>query len=396
MEEELVLRIDALAAGGDGVGRGPDGRVVFVPFTAPGDLVRVRLEQRRRRFARARLLEIVEASGARVDPRCPAFGECGGCTWQHVEYAAQAEAKRAIVADALERIGGLTVPEVRLVPSPRPYAYRMRARLQVEAGRVGYRRRASHRLRAVEACPVLLPALEAELARLAASPPSDGGWELACAGGRVRAAALDDPSATRAGRLALDVAGETLGVSPGVFTQAHALLLETLVERVVAAAGAGRLVVELFAGAGLFTLPLARRFTQVVAVEGSAPAARDLRENLAAAGLAGVEVVSQRVERASARLGGLEPEAVVLDPPRSGLPGGGVALLLRLAAARIAYLSCDPATLARDLRGLCSGGYRLLRVEAFDLFPQTPHVEALATLERRPPAGRPPQGDGLS
>ncbi|MDJ0850777.1 MAG: class I SAM-dependent RNA methyltransferase [Myxococcota bacterium] len=383
--EGPVLRIESLAAGGDGVARAPDGRVVFVPFSAPGDRVRVRFEEQRRRFARARVTELVEASPARVEPRCPAFGECGGCSWQHVAYSAQAEAKRGIVVDALERIGGLEVPQVELVPCPSPYAYRMRARLLAEGGRVGYRRRASHALRAVDACPVLVPALEAELARLASRPPpGDGEWELACAGDRVRAVPLDGRSRD-AGSLTLEVAGERLRVSPGVFAQANALLLEPLVERVMTAVGSGTLAVELFAGAGLFTLPLARRFARVLAVEGFEPAASDLRANLAAAGLASAEVVGRRVEEAAPSLVGLSPEVVLLDPPRTGLPAGGVALLVGLAASRVAYLSCDPATLARDLRELCPQGYRLAGVEVFDLFPQTPHVEALATLQRSSP-----------
>jgi 23S rRNA (uracil1939-C5)-methyltransferase len=384
--EEVVLRIDSLAAGGDGVGRAPDGRVVFVPLCAPGDRVRVRLEESRARFARGRVLELLEPGPSRTEPGCPAFGRCGGCAWQHVDYGAQLAAKQRIASDALARIGGLALPEpLGVLPSPRPYGYRLRARLRVEGGLVGYRERGSHALCAVSQCPILLPELERRLAELAASPPAQGGeWELACAGGRTRAAPLAERGSAPA--LALEVAGERVGFSPGVFAQANALLLEPLVARVREAAGAGRLALELFAGSGLFTLPLARRFARVVAVESQRAAVRDLRANLAAAGLRHVEVVARRVEDAGPALAGLAPEVVLLDPPRAGLPRGAVDLLARLAPARIAYLSCDPATLARDLRRLLGRGYRLRHAEGFDLFPQTPHIEVLALLERAPQA----------
>jgi 23S rRNA (uracil1939-C5)-methyltransferase len=177
------------------------------------------------------------------------------------------------------------------------------------------------------------------------------------------------------------VGGERIGFSPGVFAQSNAWLLETLVEQVTASAGSGALALELFAGAGFLTLRLARRFGRVVAVEASAAAARDLRANLRDADLAGAEVHERRVELSAALFRHLTPDVVVLDPPRTGLPAGAVAALADVAARRIVYLSCDPATLARDLAGFRERGYRLRRVEGFDLFPQTPHVEALAVLE---------------
>jgi 23S rRNA (uracil1939-C5)-methyltransferase len=390
--EELVLAIDSLAAGGDGVARSPDGRVVFVPYTAPGDRVRACVEKQSARFARARVVELLAPGAARVEPRCAVFGRCGGCAWQHVDYPAQVEAKRRILADALTRIGGVALDELPpFTACPRPYGYRLRARLLVEGGRVGFRRRASHALCAVGSCPVLLPELEARLAELAERPPSrDGEWELGCAGGEVRLAPLGRSQARSepqgAAPLELEVAGERVRFSPGAFAQANALLLEPLVEGVVRAVGAGEELVELFAGSGLFTLPLARRFTQVVAVEADPAAAGDLRANLAAAGLSRVQVLRRRVEEAGPELAGRCPEALLLDPPRAGLAAGGVALLARLAPRRIVYLSCDPATLARDVGALRGHGYGLTRVEGFDLFPQTPHVEALAVLS---PAGVP-------
>jgi 23S rRNA (uracil1939-C5)-methyltransferase len=379
--KQALVRIDALAAGGDGVGRAPDGRVVFVPLAAPGDRVSVRICQERARFVRGRIEKLLEPGDTRGDPRCPVFGRCGGCTWQHVRYEAQLEAKSKILGDALIRIGGCArVDPVPVVASPSRYAYRDRTRVRVEAGRVGYRCRGSHALCPVSSCPVLVPQLHALLQGLGAQPPRlDGEWELAFGSGRARAVPLPSPQGGE--RLVVEVGGERIGFSPGVFAQSNAWLLETLIERVTDSAGSGTLALELFAGAGFLSLPLARRFRRVVAVEASAAAARDLRANLREADLGSVEVHEQRVERSAALFRHLTPDVVVLDPPRTGLPPGSVAALADLAVPRIVYLSCDPATLARDLAGFRERGYRLRRVEGFDLFPQTPHVEVLALLE---------------
>jgi 23S rRNA (uracil1939-C5)-methyltransferase len=378
------------------VGHLPDGRVVFVPFTAPGDRVRVRVVESRARFARAGVEELLEAGPARVSPVCPAFGSCGGCAWQHLDYATQLEAKRSILVEALRRIGGIREPgPVRVVPSPSEYAYRGRARVRVEAGRVGYLRRRSHALCAVSRCPVLVPPLEDRLRELAAHPPAqDGEWELACGADGVRAAPL---ASERVPRSVLEVAGRRIGVSSGVFAQSNALLLDALAALVWEAAGGGGVAVELYAGAGFLTAGLAQRFERVVAVEGDPAAVDDLRANLSGAGPGRVEVLGESVERALGRLAGLRPDALVLDPPRSGLARGAASELAAVEAARIVYLSCDPATLARDLAEPCGRGYRLRGALGIDLFPQTPHLEALATLEREGlRGGRAPERPGAA
>ena len=380
--ETVELQIDDLAAGGDGVGRGPDGRVIFVPFTAPGDRVRVRMTQSHARFAHARVLALLEPGRERVDPVCPVFGSCGGCAWQHVAYPTQLAAKARILEDALRRIGGVEPPgKVVVEPSPSAYDYRSRTRVLVQAGRVGYRRRRSHAVCATDRCPVLLPALDEKLHELAHQPPpGDGEWELAWGDGQARAASLAAPSDER---IFLEVAGERVGISPGVFAQSNALLLPALAARLLALAGAGGEALELYAGAGCFTLPLARRFERLVALEASPVAVRDLHANLRDAGIGSARVLGDTLENAleSGALEALAPEALVLDPPRAGLPEGAVRALARLAPARVVYLSCDPATLARDVALWVAQGYALRSLEGFDLFPQTPHVEALALLE---------------
>jgi 23S rRNA (uracil1939-C5)-methyltransferase len=382
----IELRIDALAAGGDGVGRDADGRVVFVPFAAPGDRLRVRVVESHPRFARGEIEAVVEPGASRVEPVCGVFGRCGGCSWQHVAYAEQVAAKRAILADALARIGGLEVPPVDFVASPEPYRYRGRARLLVVGGRAGFRERRSHALCAVTTCPLLAPPLDAALAAL--RPDADGEWELALGSdGTARAADLgSDPES---GRVAIEAVGERIEISAGVFAQANALLYDALARCVVDAAGAGREALELFAGAGFFTLALARRFERLAAVESDARAVADLGRNLGAAGLRHVRVIEARSEVVLADLQALRlaPEVIVLDPPRGGVGAAASRDLARSAARRVVHVSCDPATLARDLRELVQRGFALERAVGFDLFPQTPHVEAVAVLSRAPRSG---------
>ncbi len=376
------VRIRGLGSGGEGVATARDGRVLFVPGTAPGDLARVEVVEERRRFGRGRLLALLEPGPDRVEPRCPAFLRCGGCAWQHLRYGAQVAAKGRLLRDALERIGGFRLerdPPVHA--SPAPYGWRVRARVVADRGRPAFRARGSRRPVPVDGCPVLVPELDRRLRELAAEaalPP--GEHELvAGAGGSVRVV----PLASGGERLRLGVEPVDLEISPGVFAQAHAGLSGRLVEEVVRAAGRGRAVVELYAGAGLFTAGLAGNFDRLVAVEGDPAAAADLRRNLARAGARGVRVLAAAVEDALPELGGWHFDCAVLDPPRSGLGPAAREGLLALAPPRIVYVSCHAAALARDLRALAeAGGYRLQELAGFDLFPQTPHLEALALLRR--------------
>ncbi len=384
---EETVEITALAAGGEGVAREASGRVLFVRGAAPGDLVRARVVEPHKRFARAEIVELVRASPTRVAPKCPVHGECGGCGWQHVAYPAQLEAKRAMLREALARVAGLTPPEpLEVVPSPEPYGTRTRARLLFREGRVGYRRAGSHALVATDRCPILAPALEGALAGIAAQPPRGEG-ELDLAVGDDGAVSVEG---ARVGGFAarpieLTTEGGGIRVAPRGFFQAHATLRRALAAAVLAHAGRGARALELHAGAGFFTLGLAARFEEVIAVESEPRAVADLRANLARAQRANVRVIASRAARAlaGADLARFAPEVAVLDPPRTGIGQSEAAALARLRARRIVYVSCDPATLARDLRALAASGYALAHCRGFDLFPQTPHLEALAMLELR-------------
>jgi 23S rRNA (uracil1939-C5)-methyltransferase len=376
--------VERLAAGGDGVGRAPDGRVTFVPFSAPGDRVRVRISAAHRRYLRASLIEVVSPGPGRVEPVCPVFGSCGGCCWQHIRYDAQLEAKGRILRDALVRIGKLDgVPDqIEMRASPEFYGYRSRARVLVEEDGVGFRRRDSRDVCATARCPILVPALDAALLELSRDPrAAHGDWELTA--GDSGEISLQTPDGRTLGekRICIRLGGDAISSSAGVFCQANATLRPALADAVHGAAGDGELALELFAGSGLLTVGLARSFRRVVAIESDPRAALDLEENRRTADLAGVEVHGLPVEQAllDPRLRSLRPDVVVLDPPRTGLPRG---VASALDTARLVYLSCDPATLARDLASFAERGFRLVRVTGFDLFPQTAHVEALAVAER--------------
>jgi 23S rRNA (uracil1939-C5)-methyltransferase len=386
--ETVELEIRSLAAGGEGVARAPDGRVVFVRGAAPGDVVRARVVALHKRFARAEIEEIVRAGAVRVEPACAVHGACGGCGWQHVAYEAQLAAKREILTDALRRLAGLTVlPEpLDVVPSPTPYATRSRARLLFRKGRVGYRRGHSHELCATDRCPVLAPALEDALGAIAAHPPAGGGeLTLALGDDGVVSVAGASVRGASARPVAIETAAGEMRVSPRGFFQAHQTLRSALAREVLTQAGRAPAGVELHAGAGFFTLPLSEQMGELIAVEGDPRAAVDLRENLARAVRKNVRVLEQPLGRALAggELARLAPRVIVLDPPRSGLGESDAAALAGLRARRLVYVSCDPATLARDLRVLgAGGGYALTACRGFDMFPQTPHLEVVAVLEQ--------------
>lgn len=423
--ETKCVRVVDLVAGGDGLGRLGDGRVVFIEGGVPGDEVELADLVVRKRLARARIGRLVVASPDRVEPRCPHFGRCGGCRWQHVSYSAQLDAKRSIVRDALARIGGIEIEaEVDLVASPDPYRYRARARVVEEGGRVGFRQRGTNELEAIHECPILTATAESRLEELCAAAAireknaaetksdrrsgaadKDLEWEILSDGGD--AAELHQVGA-RSGEgraIEISVLGESLRASPGSFIQGNALLWDALATEVrdqalAAAASAEAAVkrgpgekdrraratrmVELYAGIGFFTVPLVRAGFSGVAVESGRSAVRDLRANLKKAGFAQrIEVLASRVERRSDwKRHFAAAELLVVDPPRIGLEQKVRDAIADYGPRGVIYVSCDPATLARDLRVLAEAGYRLAGLRAFDLFPQTPHVEVVARLER--------------
>jgi tRNA/tmRNA/rRNA uracil-C5-methylase (TrmA/RlmC/RlmD family) len=411
----VALDVERLTFGPDALAR-HDGQVVFVGPAAPGDRVVADVVERRRGFLRARVRDVLAAGPDRVAPPCAWVDACGGCPWQHVALAAQRAAKTAVVAEQLARLAGLA--DVRVLPilaAPADLGYRGRVALTVEGRRVGYRGARSHRLVDVDACAVAEPALSAHLAVVRGwvatlrTPPER--VELAVAPGGValvaharRAPAAADVAATA--RLLRDVAsvrgavllgggartvvgdptlhvaleeGLALEVPADAFTQpnpaANRLLVATAMAYAAVAPGARAL--DLYCGAGNFTLPLARRGAHVLGVERAPVAVAAARANVARLGLADVELAAGDVAAVLRARTPAPVDVVLLDPPRAGA-ADALAALAAWRPARIVYVSCDPATLARDARTLATHGWRCVRVQPIDCFPHTHHVECVA------------------
>ncbi len=380
----LDLDITALAAGGDGVGRDGGGRVTFVPRTAPGDRVKVKLVKQTASFARAEVVEILAPSPVRAEPSCEFYNAgCGGCQWQHVTRAAQLEAKQAVVAGALRNLAGIAVEPIA-DPAP-AFGWRRRARFHVHNGKVGLYAASSHDVIPLSHCPQLEPALDAALRAIAPLTPPDGELALLLGYRGDIAVGVEKPwrgAATlvgRAGIIGVIADKQTFGtpvleVEPGLhgspwdFAQASAAGNAALIALARAALGPGPgTLLELYAGSGNFTRSFVADGWTVTATDVVAPSHP----------IAGVRFVVGPVAR---MLETAKPAtAVVLDPPRAGA-AEAIAGILRVAPRTIIYVSCDPATLARDAARLVAGGYRAERAWPFDLMPQTAHVEIVLRL----------------
>ena len=422
-----LVEIEKPVYGGDFLSR-VDGKAVFVPLVLPGEQVRVRTVEEKHSYAMGEAEEIVIAAPERTAPPCPHFASCGGCQYQHATYSAQLRFKEAILRETLER-GGVQVPEQIEVLAGEPWGYRNRIRLAFDReGNPGYRGRRSHAIVPITECPIAAPVLvQTALAvadvfkRLdAASRPaelslfSDATGKAAIASvftaGAPRAplakhyvALLEQISVLRgvelveqrraglprtiaqqgAEALLYRVTGCDYRVDHGAFFQVNRYLIDPLVERVIAGRS-GTLAWDLFAGVGLFARKLTGGFEQVVAVESAPDATPALTHNLS--GTAGTPVAASTFDFLRKNRSAERPDFVIVDPPRAGLGAETTALLAATAAPAVTYVSCDPATLARDLRGLLAAGYEIERVTLVDLFPQTFHQESVVDLK---PAGSP-------
>lgn len=382
---QLELRVDRLATGGRGVARMEDGRVVFVDgAVAPGELVVASVVSDKGRFLEADMLRILEPSPRRVAPRCRHFGVCGGCSWQHMAYADQLEAKKILLEDSFARIGKLASwPAIEVVHGE-PWGSRNRAQFQPgPPGRSwGFFEAGSRRTVSLEECPVLAEELQGVWDDLKGreGDPMAGRRERAAFawGGQgeclVAMPGAESPVAT------VRIGGRALRFPVDGFFQSNLSLVPRMVELVVEGLS-GRRALDLYCGVGLFASFLEERFERVDAVESDPRSARFGPENLRRAVYhdAFAEDWMER-ERAAGALSDID--AIVVDPPRQGLTDRATRLLLDAAPARIRYVSCGHDTLARDLRQIAGNGYVLERVALVDLYPQTPHLEVVCGLRR--------------
>ncbi len=383
----IEVETERLAFGGEAVAR-LGGFTLFIPFAAPGERVRVRITEKKKNFARAVIEEILRPAVERRAPRCPHFGECGGCHLQHIPYTSQIEAKSEFIRDSLARIGRIEWADKIEIRRSVEYGYRSRAQIKVDRSgdqvRIGFNRRASHSVCDVESCPVLSDDLNSALTTLrsklqSGDAPQKDEFEIAAS--REGVSISPSLEGLPTGALEQRVGDYTYRFSPSVFFQGNSLLLEEMIAESVGEKR-GALAVDLFAGVGLFTLPMARLYKRVIGIEAEREAVRFAKENLAGNIIQNVEFHCAAVEHWLENFETTETiDFLLLDPPRSGA-ALAIEEIARLRPSRIAYVSCDPATLARDLRKILDAGYELKQISGFDLFPQTYHVETIAQLAR--------------
>ena len=385
--QSFEVEVERILPGGMGLAHAA-GKTVLVSLAAPGDRVRVRVEREQGNVLFASIEEIVTPSSLRIEPPCPYFGRCGGCDFQQLTYEAQLAVKAEMIRDCLYRIARLeSVPEFAVTPSPEQWRYRMRATWQIDREQrlFGYYERGSRRVCDVVDCAVLRPRLQETLEDVRATnwrefPRQLKHLDVVEGDNAVSFAPAFADFETN--ELSVRIRGEVYRYNAETFFQINPSLLEPLLDFALADAS-GESVLDLYCGVGLFTLPLARRFTRVVGVEANAAATRFARRNLQHAGLTNARVDTATVTEWFRNSSSRDPvDFVLLDPPRAGAESAVIKGILDLHPARISYVSCDPATLARDLRKLLAGGYLIKSIAGFDLFPQTHHVETVVHLSR--------------
>jgi 23S rRNA (uracil1939-C5)-methyltransferase len=383
--EHLEVEVERILPGGMGLAHA-GGKTVFVSLAAPGDRLRVRIDRRQGDLLFASIEEIVSPSPLRIEPPCPYFGRCGGCDFQQLTYEAQLAAKAEIIRDCLHRIARLEkVPDFVVNASPEEWRYRLRATWQIdeEQRTIGYYERGSRRVCDVADCAILQPELQRTLEEVRATewqefPP--GLKHLDAVVGENGVSLAPEFAQFHIKELSLTVRGEVYHYNAEAFFQVNPSLLEPLIEFALSNSS-GETALDFYCGVGLFTLPLARRFRKVIGVESNPVAIRFARRNLQRASSTNVRVINESVTdwfRTAA-----DPvDLVLLDPPRAGAESAVINGILKLQPLNISYVSCDPATLARDLKKLMAGGYSIEAIAAFDLFPQTHHIETVVRLQR--------------
>ncbi len=434
----MKLQIEKAVYGGAGLAHQTEGehagQAVFVPFTLPGEIVEAQLFEQKNTFGEALLVQVLTASQDRVEPRCAHFGLCGGCQYQHAAYSSQVQMKVAILQETLERAGLNALPAIQ-THIDKPWTYRNRIRLRVAEQdgvlRVGYNRRGSNQFLAIHECPISAPLLwrtaeallklatenptiarwlrnaveveffttanEKKLQMMVFAQKEQGGFNAFCErmqeripelvgasvvmlpanGSQRKARSQRNLGGWGAEGISYRTAGEDYWVSRGGFFQVNRFLIDELV-RIVTDGRQGTLAWDLYAGVGLFSRTLVHTFQQIVAVEA---AANDLAKSFHGAGKLAVEATTLEFLRSAVVQRGW-PELIIMDPPRAGVGAEVCDLLAKVMAPQIVYVSCDPVTLARDLRSLTAAGYKIAELHMVDMFPQTFHLETVAVLRK--------------
>lgn len=428
MSKNIQVCIESMAFKGYGVAR-HQGKVIFIPYSVTGDEAWVEIVKEKKNYCFGRLSRVVNPSPLRTDPQCPHFGVCGGCQWQHIDYPVQSKLKKEILIESLRRIGTLQeIPSITVVPSPRPYAYRMRVQLKVKGKGTGYYQESSKQLVDIDHCPIAHPLINKLIHLLREEQPSFSSFEEieinispeeekgililyslspqqgfkkkflkeflqrhpVLKGIAVRRKGemnlLGDPSLnfTLSSGLAEGEGSLKLRASPESFFQVNPEQNRTLIRTVLECCDPGKeqRILDLYAGIGNLTLPLASRMKEVVGIEESRMTIEDARFNAERNGMKNCVFIPGRVEDILNRWKGGDFDLLVLDPPRTGCKTV-LDPIVRLNPKKIVYVSCEPTTLSRDLRVFCGKGYLLQKLTLIDMFPQTYHMEVVALLKSK-------------
>ena len=402
---ELV--IDSIANGGEGIGRLPDGRAVFVPFTIPGEMVRVRVLDEKKGYVRGELVEVINPAGNRIQPRCKHFCICGGCHFQHLRYRDQLEIKTNIIEDVLLRVGGLSgINILPIVPSLVEWDYRNNVQYHLHtSGKLGYQRHLSNEVIPIDEC--FLPSqnlgdlrtrldldIQTGIKRVSIREGMDEEILIVLEGenSELPEMEIDLPASVihlsdigkivLAGNdfLMMQVKDKRFKVSAESFFQVNTQMAEKMVDHVLSLIPQGKLncLVDLYCGVGLFSAFTADKTNKLIGIEFSHAACMDYAENLDE--FDHVELYEGSTDVILARLD-IRPDVVIVDPPRAGIGNATLDALIRLKPDRIIYVSCDQATLARDASRLVKGGYSFIQLTPFDLFPQTYHIESVSLFD---------------
>jgi len=367
--DKLSLTIHDIAFGGEGVARAND-FVIFVPFVLLDETVGVEITEVKKNFARAKLLRVEKSSPERVEPECRYFTQCGGCQYQHIAYATQLRLKHKQISDLFERVGKIPADKIApVIPSPQPYGYRNRIMIRSQWNGpakklvIGFIRADNNFVEDIEECKIAEPAISEQIKQVRANPPPKGGIKIV-----------------------LRIPPEGWDVPPDSFFQNNFFLLPKLVETVrdFLKSSDAKHLVDLYCGVGFFGIELADLVESFVGVEYDRLAIKAAQRNLVNGKISNGEFISATVEEVLPELlkkFSSEKTAVILDPPRKGCLPETLGLLRETRPAQVIYVSCHPATMARDLNILCADGvFELARVQPLDMFPQTQHVECVADL----------------
>ncbi len=408
MAETVQIKMDKMVYGGDCLGRLPDGRAVFVPFVLPGEVVRVEITEDKKRYARARPVELIEDSPDRIPPRCIHFGECGGCQYQNLDYTKQLALKERIMIDQFQRIGKIEDPPLQpIVPSPSPWHYRNTVQFHLgRGGELGYIHADGEHLLIIQECHLPQDGINAVWPQIEFGPES-GLHRLGIRQDTYDSIMLimegEDPTPPEftvdipvsavytppEANLTVLAGGDHLiytlkarhfQVSARSFFQVNTPMAEKMIDHVLENIHLTResRVIELYAGVGLFSAFIAPQVGHLTAIESSGSACHDFTVNLAE--FDNVVLYEAEAEEVLPTLN-IDTDLLIVDPPRSGLAPDIHDGLNKLQPTQIAYISCDPATLARDTKKIIQEGYRLNSVTPFDLFPQTSHIESISIFE---------------